>query len=308
MTCLKEGGVVNKFYNKRIIFTCIILLALVYFIVSRPSLSFFNPQVKEDTNRFQLFKFDDSSENNRSGGTYHVRPVDDEGGGAYVRRIRNRPLYSKEVFLTFDDGPSKVNTPKIINILQNHGVKATFFIVGSKAEENPDILRQLDQTGMSIVSHSYTHEYSIYESVKSYFEDLNACNNTIRTILNKDPLPFIRFPGGSNNKLSGVDNMKRIRRAVKGREIKYVDWNVSSADAAAATVATSAIRNNVISQCKNTNFAVVLMHDSNTKVTTVEALSGIIEYLKNEGFVFRTFDDITPAEEKEMINRGIINR
>jgi peptidoglycan/xylan/chitin deacetylase (PgdA/CDA1 family) len=236
------------------------------------------------------------------------QPVDDEIKYGYYKKNKEIPLKQKEVFLTFDDGPSRNNTLKILEILNKNNVKATFFVIGKKAEENPNIIRALDDSGMCITAHTHTHNYSIYNNIDTYMKDLEDCNEVIKRLTNKEPIPFIRFPGGSDNRVSNLEVMKGIRNRVKDKSIRYVDWNVSSTDASAATVAMSQIRDNVISQVKNTSFAVVLMHDAPSKTTTVEALPEVIRFLKDQGYVFRTFNNITIAEEREMIKRGIINR
>lgn len=221
----------------------------------------------------------------------------------------NGPLYPKEVFLTFDDGPSETTTLKILKILKDNNVKGTFFVIGKKCEKNPEILKELKANGMAIASHTYTHEYKvIYKNVENYFNDLDKCNNTIKNITGSLPLNYTRLPGGSDNLMTSKRNMEDIRKHLKERGICYVDWNVSSADAASDNVPASKIYNNVMKQCKNKNLAVVLMHDAYYKRTTVEALPSIIKNLKEQGFYFRTFEDLSEEEEKIMIRCGIINR
>lgn len=238
----------------------------------------------------------------------YITPTDEEGQKTYSKKDNSKPLYRREVFLTFDDGPSRNNTPKIIDILKDNDVKGTFFVIGKNAEQNPDIVKSLHYNGMSIIAHSHTHDYKIYKDINIYLMDLYKCNEVIKSITSEEPLPFIRFPGGSGNRLGYSSEMKRIRKILRDKEVNYVDWNVSSSDAASATVDVSIIKDKVISQCKHTNFAVVLMHDSSSKTTTVEALPYIIKHLKEEGYIFRTFKDITDKEYEEMTRRGIINR
>ena len=98
-----------------------------------------------------------------------------------------------------------------------------------------------------------------------------------------------------------------IKEALNNRDIKCVDWNVCSGDADSHEVPTEKIKRNVKNQCKNKRFAVILMHDTYYKHFTVESLPEIITYLKKQGFIFRTFENLTETEEKEMINLGIIN-
>jgi peptidoglycan/xylan/chitin deacetylase (PgdA/CDA1 family) len=215
----------------------------------------------------------------------------------------------KEVFLTFDDGPSVNNTRKILKILNDNNIKATFFVVGLKCEENPIILKELSDNGMSIGVHTYSHNYKkIYGSLESYMDDYEACKNTIQKITNKEPIHYIRFPGGSNNPMARKATLDSIKKTLNDKGIKYVDWNVCSGDADAHEVPVNKIKRNVKNQCQNKKIAVILMHDTYYKHFTVESLPEIITYLKNEGFVFRTFGDLSESEEKEMINIEIINK
>lgn len=218
-------------------------------------------------------------------------------------------LYNKEVFLTFDDGPSPNNTKKILKILNNNGVKATFFVVGIKAKENPSILRELNNDGMSIGIHTYSHDYKkMYKDLNSYMADYEECKDSIKELINKDPVNYLRLPGGSDNLAANKSVLNSIKTNLKGKGINYVDWNVCSGDADSQEVPVMKIKDNIQTQCKNKRIAVILMHDTYYKNFTVESLPEIITYLKNQGFVFRTFDDLTEEEEKNMIGAGIINR
>lgn len=215
---------------------------------------------------------------------------------------------NKEVFLTFDDGPSPNNTRKILKILKDNNIKATFFVVGIKAEENPAALKELSDNGMSIGIHCYSHNYkTIYRNLLSYEEDYEKCKNSIKNITGKEPIPYVRLPGGSTNDFLS----KSVLTAIKGKlckdKINYVDWNVCSGDADSHVVPVEKIKNNIRTQCKDKKFAVVLMHDTYYKYFTVDSLPDIIKYLKSQGFVFRTFDDLTEGEKKELINLKIVN-
>lgn len=223
------------------------------------------------------------------------------------KTIKDRPLFSKEAFLTFDDGPS-VNTFKILKILDDNNVKATFFVIGSNVDRYPDLVKAEYKDGMTILNHSYTHEYSIYKSVESTMADFNKCNASIKNAIGLEPLPYLRFPGGSDNTVSYSKIMKNIRNEVVARGMEYIDWNVDSGDADRIKVAVGTIDNNFIKELSGRSFAVTLMHDAPAKTTTVEALPVIIDYLKKQGYVFRTFSDLTPTEEKEMIKEGIIDK
>lgn len=214
---------------------------------------------------------------------------------------------AKKIFLTFDDGPSQ-NTLKILEILKENKVSATFFIIGKKAEENPEIIKKLHESGMCIASHSYSHDYKIYKSRDSYFEDLFKCDEIIYKLTGQLSVPVIRFPAGSYNSLYGKEKMTEIKNQLKSRGINYVDWNVSSADTASTSVPKDIIKGNIVNQCKLWRVSVALMHDAADKNTTVEALPEIISDLKEKGYEFKTFKDMSPGEKQEMIKLNIMNR
>lgn len=213
----------------------------------------------------------------------------------------------KKVFLTFDDGPCINNTLKILDILQQNNVKATFFVVGKKVAQYPEIVKKLSDAGMCIASHSYSHDYRIYKSYLKYNEDLIMCNEVIRKITGKEPCRYVRLPGGSYNSIGNRMVMRNIKESIRENNFNYVDWNVCSGDAISDNVPSNKIRDEVVKQCKNKNLAVILMHDAYYKKSTVEALPYIVSYLKSEGFEFKTFNDITKEEEEKMIKDRIMN-
>ncbi|WP_084284743.1 polysaccharide deacetylase family protein [Clostridium lundense] len=229
----------------------------------------------------------------------------DSGDGVAINST-NKP---KVAFLTFDDGPSPNNTRQILKILKENNVKATFFIVGEKAEANSEILKEMSRSGMCILPHCYSHSYeTIYNTPDSYFNDLNKCIGVIKRITKKTPQSYVRMPGGSDNLVSKPESLRTIRNRLNAKGIDYVDWNVSSGDATADTVPASTIENNIFDQCKEKNFVVMLMHDSYYKKTTVESLNYTIRYLKDKGFQFKTFEDLNAFERGTMIKTGIMNR
>lgn len=225
-----------------------------------------------------------------------------------VEKLKDKPLYAKEVFLTIDDGPSSNNTLKNLKTLERNGVKATFFVIGKQAEKLPEIIKGLNDSGMSIVNHSYSHDYDSYKSEETCLNDFARCDSVLFKLLNKNPLKFIRFPGGSDNQVSKKEVMAKIRKDVVAKGLYYVDWNVSAGDAEPKKIGSKDIINNIMNQCKNRKFVVVLVHDAEDKKNTAEALDKVIKDLKSQGFIFRTFEDITPTEIKEMLNLKILNR
>lgn len=98
----------------------------------------------------------------------------------------------KSVALTFDDGPDPETTPRILEILREKKVKATFFIIGKKAEKYPDLLRQIYEDGHIIANHSYSHNYLIaFFSTSRLTKDLQRCNEFILQTIGKKPAFFV---------------------------------------------------------------------------------------------------------------------
>lgn len=218
-------------------------------------------------------------------------------------------LYPKEVFLTFDDGPSINNTLNIIDILNRNSVKATFFVIGEKAQTYPKIIKKMSDSGMCIAPHTYNHNYGeIYKNTVAYLKDMEKCNNVIKTLTNKSNFSYVRMPGGSDNLVSSAETLKEIKMSLKKKKIYYVDWNISSEDAIGPNIEAFKIKQNVMSQSMGKSMAVVLMHDSYYKKTTVDSLQEVISYFKKQGYVFRTFNDLTEAEKEKMIKKEVLNR
>ena len=110
-------------------------------------------------------------------------------------------MYDKRIYLTFDDGPSR-NTDKILDILKEYDVKATFFVVGKTDEESVRAYQRIVAEGHTLAMHSYSHKYSeIYASKESFEQDLRQLQEYLYQITGVWPR-FYRFPGGSSNTVS----------------------------------------------------------------------------------------------------------
>lgn len=193
----------------------------------------------------------------------------------------------KVVYLTFDDGPSE-NTKKIIDILAQYNAKATFFVTGSNEESRPYIKEAYD-AGHTIGLHTYSHEYpEVYASDEAYFADLDKIGEVVKAQIGYVPC-FIRFPGGSSNRVSAKYNdgiMSRLVSEVQERGYQYYDWNLDTGDAAGCS--KEEIEANATTD--KVNQIMLLAHDTNAKDATVEALPYILEYYTNLGYKFKAID------------------
>lgn len=198
----------------------------------------------------------------------------------------------KRVFLTFDDGPTKQVTPYILNLLKSENIKANFFVIGTKVEQNPELVKREYEEGHFIGNHGYSHQYSkIYSSVDSVLEEYNKNNNLIRKAIGNEKYnSFIfRFPGGL---VGGPYNDLKHEALQKLNEngIGNVDWNALTNDADGAKT-KDAIMENFYKTVKDKTSVVLLMHDAADKILTYETLPEIIKYFKENGYQFQTMFD-----------------
>lgn len=185
---------------------------------------------------------------------------------------------TRKVYLTFDDGPS-TNTERILEILDEYGVKATFFVTGEYAETHPERYCAIVQGGHTIGMHSYSHRYSeIYESIDAFGADLLKLQKFIEIETGVTPTLY-RFPGGSSNTVSKLP-MSEFCDYLTDNGITYFDWNMSSKDATSPMRSVEEIVDNCTAELYNYKNAVILLHDSQNKTSTVEALPLIIETIQ----------------------------
>ncbi len=201
-------------------------------------------------------------------------------------------MYDKRIYLTFDDGPSR-NTDKILDILKEYDVKATFFVVGKTDEESVRAYQRIVAEGHTLAMHSYSHKYSeIYASKESFEQDLRQLQEYLYQITGVWPR-FYRFPGGSSNTVSKVD-MQELIEYLNESGITYFDWNIASGDAISGQLGKDTIVNNCIGGIKAKQECMILMHDASDKNSTVEALSLLIEQVRSsENAVFLPITDET---------------
>jgi len=186
------------------------------------------------------------------------------------------------IYLTFDDGPSE-NTYKILTILREYGVKATFFVQGKTDEDSLMLYDQIVQAGHTLGMHSFSHRYSqIYSSGEAFEKDLDDIFDLLFESTGTAPV-YYRFPGGTSNSVTSDANMRKYIDILHGKGIEYIDWNIDSRDATAGGIGADEIVDNVFKNFGRYHHNVVLMHDGTGHDSTVEALPMIIERARNMG-------------------------
>ena len=188
----------------------------------------------------------------------------------------------KVCYLTFDDGPDRNNTARVLDVLKEYDVKATFFVVYKDYKEERALYKRIVEEGHTIGVHTASHNYNkIYSSVDAYLDDFSRCAEQIESVTGVKPEVF-RFPGGSVNGYNSQIYREIIAEMTR-RGYTYYDWNVSCGDAAAVYVSASKIVNNVLSSSNGIKRKIILMHDGTGHSTTADALPRVIEGLRKQG-------------------------
>ncbi|MEG2656708.1 MAG: polysaccharide deacetylase family protein [Clostridium sp.] len=217
----------------------------------------------------------------------------------------------KVVYLTFDDGPTK-NTLEILKVLEAEGIKATFFVIGELAEQNPNILKAVQDKGHEVCVHTYNHKKSNYASKSEYLEDYNKAFKAITNVLGHEPSKFMRMPGGSSTTVGDKTTLREIRNELCEEGLYYVDWNISIEDASTTKVPVEKLLATFRRELKKTyidpNTAIVLMHDGGSNTTTPKALPIIIKYFKDNNYEFKNFGDISENELNKLLNQRQVNK
>ncbi len=200
-------------------------------------------------------------------------------------------LNGKKVYLTFDDGPSPY-TNEILDILKEKHVKATFFVVASDYSYSDEMNRIVNE-GHTIGMHSVTHDFKkIYKNITSYEHDVDGIHDMIYDMTGVDT-KFYRFPGGSSNEVSKVSIDKCIEYLNKKGYI-YFDWNAANEDATGENLNAEQLNQNVMTYVReNKGDSIVLLHDLETHKVTVDALPGLIDTLRSEGYELLPITDKT---------------
>lgn len=197
----------------------------------------------------------------------------------------------KVAYLTFDDGPDDTVTPAILDILKAESVPATFFVLGTMVEQNPDVLKRIFNEGHAIGNHSYNHVYSeLYRSPWNFADQFIKTDEVIKETIGVRPL-IIRAPGGT----AGVFNNDYWAMVDSCGYAEY-DWNASTEDATASVPSASAQVDNIVKQLKDyqPNTLIVLMHSKAGKEETAKALPALIDLLRNKGYKFGVVTPMTP--------------
>lgn len=182
-------------------------------------------------------------------------------------------FYPKTMYLTFDDGPYTDSTNKVLDVLKEKNIKATFFLIGKNVEKNPETAKRIAEEGHTIGIHCYNHDYNvIYENAEAYMADFEKAKNIIENITGVETNLF-RFPGGSINSYN-KKVYKEIIEKMTAAGYVYFDWNASLEDAVKKPNKEKILKNAKESTLGR-KVVVMLAHD--TVSVTAEALEELLE-------------------------------
>ncbi len=197
----------------------------------------------------------------------------------------------RQVALTFDDGPSFKYTMKVLDILKSEKVKATFFIVGQRAEQNPEILKMISDNGNELANHTYYHTRLSTISDEKMMDEIRATSSIIYKITGEH-VAYFRPPFGVFN--------YRQRKLIEKAGYSVVLWSVHADDfyhLGWGMRTSRSIEKRVLRLV--TGGDIILAHDDSDQI--VKALPVIIEALKQRGYRFVTISQLNASKRTAKI-------
>ena len=178
------------------------------------------------------------------------------------------------VALTFDDGPSGTSTPVLLEGLRKRGVRATFFVIGEKAEQNPELICRMSEEGHLIGNHTYSHVQLNMLSSSQVCSQIKAANDIIKEITGQEVI-YLRPPYGEwDHKKDCPQNMIAVYWDVDPLDWKRTDTKQIAAD--------------ILRQVKPGD--IILLHD--IYKTSVQAAFIVIDELQRQGYEFVTVEEL----------------
>jgi len=189
---------------------------------------------------------------------------------------RSRVDGAKCVALTFDDGPDPVDTPKLLDLLREKDVKATFFVVGKRADQYPEIVRRAWTEGHLVANHTWSHNSLFcFLMPRRLRTEIDRCTESIRHSCGFPPRLF-RSPVGLRHPL--------LAPYLETAGLEYISWSIRTLDTLTAN--SSVIARRILNKAASGD--IILLHDRLPRGTSamLEALPQVIDELRKRGFEF----------------------
>ncbi|MGI9426554.1 MAG: polysaccharide deacetylase family protein [Hyphomicrobiaceae bacterium] len=181
-------------------------------------------------------------------------------------------LRDGEVVLTFDDGPLRSKTRRVLAALKDHCTKGTFFMVGRMAVADPSMVREVASAGHTIASHTWSHKNLKHRSARRAMGEIELGISAIQHALGKPVAPFFRFPYLSDTNAMIAYNKNR-KIAMFSIDIDSYDYRTRSADR---------VHRTIMRQLASRKKGIILFHD--IQVSTARAMQRILDSLKAKKF------------------------
>lgn len=190
----------------------------------------------------------------------------------YPRATWRMNKHEHAVYLTFDDGPIPEATPFVLDVLKEHNIKATFFMVGDNVRKHPLIYERVKAEGHQIGNHTFNHISGFKHSIKTYSDNAEKANTYLHSHLFRPPHGWMR-----------LTQYARLRK-----KYRIVMWDLVTRDYSKWMTAEDVL-NNVKRYARNGS--IITFHDSLKSIEKLKtALPQAIIWLKEQGYEFRTFE------------------
>ncbi|MGY5351436.1 polysaccharide deacetylase family protein [Wenyingzhuangia sp. IMCC45533] len=180
----------------------------------------------------------------------------------------------KEIYLTFDDGPIPEITPWVLNQLEKHSAKATFFCIGDNVQKNPEIFEQILEQNHAVGNHTFSHLKGWNIETKKYVEDTILAENLFPKNVSQKLFrpPYGKLTGNQSNELQKLG-------------YKIIMWSVLSGDFDQNLSAKQCTKN-VIKNCNKGD--IIVFHDSIKAFPRLkETLPAVLKHLTEQGYTFK---------------------
>lgn len=199
---------------------------------------------------------------------------------AEMKVYRSVETEKRQIALTFDDGPHPILTERILKILAQYGVTATFFMVGQNVINYPEAAKQVILAGHEVGNHTFTHPHIANLNEKAIFDEIGKCEDALEELCEYRP-HLLRTPQGALT--------PSLERCLLDDDYILVLWSLDTRDW--DNKSTACIVQTVLNNVKPGD--IILMHDfigHNSK--TSEALEKIIPALLSQGYEFVTVSEL----------------
>jgi peptidoglycan/xylan/chitin deacetylase (PgdA/CDA1 family) len=194
----------------------------------------------------------------------------------FFNQVWDIPNSENTIYLTFDDGPTPEITERVLEILDNHQIKATFFCIGDNVRKHPEIVQKILSKQHSVGNHTYSHLKGWKTKTKTYISNTEACRMKLNSQFTIQNSQIFRPPYG---KITPWQSFK-----LRKLGYKIIMWDVLSKDYA-ASISAEMCYENVIKNVSSGS--IIVFHDSNkAKENVLNSLEKTIETLKSKGFKF----------------------